>query len=85
MCFNEKGDFSTINDGSLKIVDKFTYLGSSAPSTENDMNMRLLKAWTAIDKLSTIWKLDLFDKIKRIFSEQQSCQFYYIDAPPHEH
>ena len=26
--------------------------------------MRLVKAWTAIDRLSVIWKSDLTDKIK---------------------
>ena len=30
-------------------------------SSEKDMDMRLTKAWTAIDKLSIIWKLDLTD------------------------
>ena len=30
MCFNQRGDFSTLNGSSLKLVDKFTYLGSSA-------------------------------------------------------
>ena len=48
----------------MKLVDKFTYLGSCVSSTENDINMRLAKAWTAIDKLSTIWKSELSDKIK---------------------
>ncbi len=28
-CFNLKGAISTLNGGSLKLVDKFTYLGSS--------------------------------------------------------
>ena len=28
MCFKQ-GDISTLNDGSLKLVNKFTYLGSS--------------------------------------------------------
>ena len=67
MCFNQKGDISTINDSSLKLVDKFTYLGSSVSSTEKDINMRLVKAWTAIDRLSVIWKSDLIDKMKRSF------------------
>ena len=31
------------------------------------MNMWLAKAWTAIDRLSVIWKSDLTDKIKRNF------------------
>ena len=48
-------------------VDKFTYLESSVSSTEKDINTRLTKAWTAIDKLSVIWKSDLTDKMKRSF------------------
>ena len=52
---------------SLKLVDKFTYLGSSVSSTEKDIDTRLTKAWTAIDKLSFIWKSDLTDKMKRSF------------------
>ena len=64
MCFNQRGDISTINDGSLKLVDKFNYLGSSVSSTETDINTRLAKAWTAIDSLSVIWKSGLTDKMK---------------------
>ena len=52
---------------SLKLVDKFTYLGSSVSSTEKDIDTRLTKAWTAIDRLSIIWKSDLTDKMKRSF------------------
>ena len=29
MCFNQRGDISTLNGSSLNLVDKFTYLGSS--------------------------------------------------------
>ena len=67
MCFNQKGDISTLDGTSLKLVDKFTYLGSSVSSTEKDIDTRLTKAWTAIDKLSIIWKSDLTDKMKRSF------------------
>ena len=67
MCFNQRGDISTQNGGLLKLVDKFTYLGSSVSSTENDINTRLAKAWTAFDRLSVIWKSDQSDKIKRSF------------------
>ena len=52
MCFNQRGDIFTLNGRSLKPVDKFTYLGSSVSSTENDINMRLAKAWTAVNRLS---------------------------------
>ena len=51
--FNQKGDISTLNGGSLKSVDKFMYLSSSIASTENDINMWLSKALTAIDRLSS--------------------------------
>ena len=51
MCFNQKGDISTLNGVSLKLVDKFTYLGSGDSSTENDIDIRQAKAWTAIDML----------------------------------
>ena len=40
--FNQRGNISTLNGGSLKLVDKFTYFGSSV-STENDINTWLAK------------------------------------------
>ena len=67
MCFNQRADISILNGGPLKLVDKFTYLGSSISSTENDINTRLTKAWTAIAWLLVIWKSDLSDKIKLSF------------------
>ena len=67
MCFNQTGDISTQNGSTLKLVDKFTYLGSSVASTETDIDTRLAKAWTAIDRLSVTWKSDLTDKMKRSF------------------
>ena len=51
MCFNQIGHISTLNGRSLKLEDKFTYLRSSVSSTENDINTRLAKAWTATDRL----------------------------------
>ena len=68
MSFNRTGDISTVNSSPLKLVDKFTYLGSSVPSTETDINTWLAKVWTAIDRLSVIWKSDLTDKMK--------CRFF---------
>ena len=59
MCFNQRGDIFTLKCSPLKLVDKFTYLKSSISSTENDINMRPANAWTAIDRLSVIWKPDL--------------------------
>ena len=67
MCFNQAGDISTLEGTSLKLIDKFTYLGSSVSSTEKDIDTRLTKAWTAIDKLSIIWKSNLTNKMKCSF------------------
>ena len=49
MCYNQTGDISTLEGTSLKLVDKFMYLGSSVESTEKDIETRLTKAWTAIN------------------------------------
>ena len=67
MCYNQTGDISTLDGTSLKLVDKFTYLGSSVSSTGKDIDTQLTKAWTAIDRLSIIWKSDLTNKIKHNF------------------
>ena len=67
MCYNQTGDISTLDGTPLKLVDKFTYLGSSVASTEKDIDTRLTKAWTAINRLSIICKSDLTDKMKRSF------------------
>ena len=56
MCFNQRGKIFTLKGRSLKLVDKLSYLSSSVSSTENDINMWLVKAWTAINRLSVIWK-----------------------------
>ena len=63
--FDQKGDISSRIDGSLKLADKLTYPGSSISSTENDISMQPAKAWSAVDRLSIIWKSDVSDKIKR--------------------
>ena len=64
---NQTGNISTLNNSSLKLVDKLTYLRNSVSSTETDSNTQLAKAWTAIDRLSVIWKSDLTDKMKCSF------------------
>ena len=67
MCYNQTGDIPTLDGTSLKVVNKFTYLGSSVLSNEKDIDTRLTKAWTAIDRLSILWKPDLTDKKKPSF------------------
>ena len=81
MCFNQTGDISTLNGGSLKLVDKFTYLGSSVSSTETDIDTRQAKAWTAFDRLSVIWKSDLTDKFLPSSSRiDNAIWMHYMDA-----
>ena len=66
-CYNQTGDISTLNASSLKLADKFTYLESSVSSTETDIDTRLTKAWTPINRLWIIWKSYQSDKMKHSF------------------
>ena len=70
MCFNQTGDISTLNDSALKLVDKFTHLGSSVSSTDIDIDTWLTKAWTAIEGSQT-WPI----KWSAVSSKQQSCRY----------
>ena len=67
MRFKQTGNISTLNGSLLKLVDKFTYLGSSVSSTKTAINTRLAKAWTAVNWQFVIKKSDLTDKMKRSF------------------
>ena len=67
MCFNQTGDISILNGSALKLVDKFTYLGSSVSSIETYTDTQQTKAWTAIDRLSVVWESDLTDIMKCSF------------------
>ena len=59
----------TLNDGSLKLVDKFRYHYNIVSSTESDVNTHLTRVFTAIDRRLIIWKSNLSDKLKRDFSQ----------------
>ena len=52
-----------ITEKSLKSVNHFPYLGSNISFAECNVNLRRDKAWTATDRLSTIKKSNLSDKI----------------------
>ena len=67
MYFNQRSNISTLNGSSLKLVDKFNCLGSRVSSTETDINTWLARTWTAVNRLSVIWKSDQNDKMKRSF------------------
>ena len=49
-------------------------------SIDKDIDPQLTKAWTAIDKLSVIWKADLTDKMKRSGRLDTAIWMHYIDA-----
>ena len=78
---HQKGDIFTLNYGSLKLMYKFTYLGSSVSSTENDINTWLAKEWTAIDRLSVNESQTYPIRLKAFFSKQRSCPYHCMDAP----
>ena len=85
VCFNQRGDLSTLNGSSLKLVDKFIHPESNVSSAEKDIDARLAKGETAIDRLLAIWKSDLTDKIKRSFFQSSSridtaIWMHYIDT-----
>ena len=48
-------------------INIYNLIHDSVSSTEKDIDTRLTKAWTAIDRLSIIWTSDLTDKMKRSF------------------
>ena len=77
MCYNQTGDISTLDRTPLKLLDEFTYLWSRISSTEKDIDTRLTKVWTAINRLSIIWKSDLTDKMKHSFKETLASILLY--------
>ena len=79
MCFLQRGDISTLKGGPLKIVDNFTYLGSSVWLTDKDIKMRLAKAWTAIDRQ---WKSDMINKTKRSFFQAAVVSILLYECTP---
>ena len=56
-----------MSDGRGSVESVLTTRRSSVSSTEKDIDKRLTMAWTAINRLSIIWKSDLTDKMKRSF------------------
>ena len=47
---------SSQNGERIKQVNDFKYLGSYIASTEHDINVRIGKAWSALNQLTNIWK-----------------------------
>ena len=70
-----------------------TTVGSNISSTESSVSIHIGKAWIAIDRLSTIWKSELFDKKvangmlrkKYVYERQKdiaSCFEHILEAAP---
>ena len=53
MSFNQDGIISIRNSKPLKLIDQFIYLSSNISSTKSDINICIVKSWTAIDYL--VW------------------------------
>ena len=49
MCYNQTGDISTLDGTSLKLVDKFTYLGSNRKGHRHEVNESMDSYQSAID------------------------------------
>ena len=50
--FNQKGGIPTLNGGSLKLMDMFTYLGSRISSSEYEINMPLAIGYQSYGSLT---------------------------------
>ena len=67
---NSDSDDITINSINGKIIAKVenvNYLGSCIGSTEKDIQIRIDKAWSALNIMQEIWKSKIPDKLKIIF------------------
>ena len=69
ICENQDASvgMKSLADKHIKQVLDFKYLGSYIASTEHDVNIRLGKAWSALNQLDKIWKSNLSDNLKRNF------------------
>ena len=67
MPFQQEGSMKTLKGETVKQVYSFVYLGSEIANTENDVNIRIGKAWTALNKMKPIWESHLQEDLKRRF------------------
>jgi len=67
MRFNQEGTMQTVKGETVKQVTSFVYLGSEVADSESDINIRIGKAWTALNKMKTIWESRLSNELKRQF------------------
>ena len=77
MCFKQNSAIFTLNDKHLKLEDHFSYLGSNISSTEIDISIHIVKALTAMDRPSAIWKSIFSGKIKHEFFQTKSMSVLF--------
>ena len=65
MSINDAGLMKSLDDQIIQEVLDFVYLGSNVQSSEKDMEIRITKAWAALNKLASIWKSNIPDDLKR--------------------
>ncbi|CAM1311015.1 Uncharacterised protein r2_g2141 [Pycnogonum litorale] len=67
ICLNQDASegMKSLNGDKIKQVEDFRYLGSYIATTAQDVNIRLGKAWGALNQLDKIWKSNLPDNLKR--------------------
>ncbi|XP_071944095.1 uncharacterized protein [Antedon mediterranea] len=68
MSVNCQGQIKTSSGYALKQVDQlFTYLGSNIASTTKDVDIRISKAWSALKRLTVVWKSNISNNMKKHF------------------
>ena len=69
MAYNQNSTdmIKTQNVENIKKTQDFKYLGSFIASTDHDINVRIGKAWAALNQMNNIWNSKLSKHLKRNF------------------
>ena len=64
--FNQNNNLhmESIGGNMIKRVEDFKYLGSYIKSTDRYVDIRIAKAWTALNSMQSIWKSKLSEGLK---------------------
>ena len=63
----QQGNLTTLDNSKLRKVDDFKYLSSWMDQTKKDLEIRKGEAWSASNKLTAVWKLNLSRDLKICF------------------
>ena len=85
MTFNRNpSKLTTIKKKCIKLTNDFPYLGSWIYSNEKDVDIRIGKAWVALQKLDTNWNSNLPKNLKlAFFHSTVSSVLLYGSVPGH--